>query len=674
MTKTSLTLLAAILLTQTLHAAQIQSPSGAIALEASVIDGVPGYAVKHKGETVIERSPLGLLGKDFDLSRNVKLLGEKTSSIDKPFQMLVGKQLSLRDHCNRVVLALQCGDQAYDIELRAYDDGIAFAYFLKGKSAVTLTGEASGFQFPKSTICWLQQRCMKRGNGVSYEDPWLPVPLGAAATSIKTRKGTATGWSYPAMFKVGDTYALISESGVTENYCATYLGDNCDNGLYRVAFPNQLEGRGTGTNTVTAALPFRSPWRVVMLGALDEVTTSSLVFKVADPLHEKCKGAFPEWIKPGKSVWDWWTVRTGGPDHQRRYIDSAAFLGWDYILVDAKWNRWPDPYAQLRSLVDHGRTQDVGVCIWYNSGGKHTWARMVDPVDLMHERDIRRKEMAKIHEIGIAGIKVDFFGGDKQDRMQQYLGILDDALDYELMINFHGCTIPRGWERRYPNLVTMEAVRGAEAYPKNTKSVKPTAIHNVRLTMTRNVVGSMDFTPVMFNGRCVTDQPESQDYSFTLATAIAFESALAHYPDYADKDKGGYRKVYADYPEVGELLRNIPTTWDETRLLSGDMDSHCLWARRKGSTWYVGGLNGKTDAAQELSVPCSFLGKGSYDMVRIESDGKRAFTISKGTLKGADTLKASLPVGSGISLVLVPRQVAHEPEPGSAEETARGRK
>jgi len=277
----------------------------------------------------------------------------------------------------------------------------------------------------------------------------------------------------------------------------------------------------------------------------------------------------------------------------------------------------------------------------------------VSPINKMVDRDIRRAEMQILKDAGVAGLKVDFFEGDKQDRMQQYIGILEDALDFELLINFHGCTLPRGWERRFPNLMTMEAVRGAEAY--NPK-IRPTAIHNVRLPMIRNVVGSMDFTPVMFHSRCVTNDPESQDYSFTLATAIAFESGLAHYPSVADKQKSGYQQVFKDCPEAGRLLDELPTTWDETKLLSGDLDSHCFLARRKGARWYLGGLNGKTTESQKLSVPCDFLSEGSYDMIRIESDGKKVFKVTNTVVSKSDSINAELPIGAGISIMLIPQQ------------------
>jgi len=274
----------------------------------------------------------------------------------------------------------------------------------------------------------------------------------------------------------------------------------------------------------------------------------------------------------------------------------------------------------------------------------------------MHIREVRRKEMKKLQELGVAGLKVDFFGSDKQDRMQQYIDVLADALEFQLMINFHGNTIPRGWERRFPNLMTMEAIRGAEAYPRSKKYGNgPPAIHSVRCTMTRNVVGSMDFTPVMFHPRCVTDRPESQDYSFTLATAIAFESAWSHYPDIADDPEKGYRAVFTACPEAKQLMNNLPTTWDETRLLSADMDSHCLWARRKGKVWYLGGLNGKNDQSQKLSVPCSFLGEGEFNLLRIESAGKRELKVAKASVSNADTISTELPVGSGISIVLTPK-------------------
>ncbi len=654
-----LTYCAVLLLAVPAMAAELSSPSGKIKVTVSVADGAASYSVTRDGKAVLEKSPLGLIGKDFDLSKNVKLLGEKTDSIKESFEMLTGKALKINADCNRLVVSLASGERNYDVEFRAYDDGVAFAYFLKGCGEIVITSEATGFALPKGAKGWLQPRYSRRSMSVSNEGMWQAVDRGAQAIDYPHKNHKATGWCYPSMFKVGDTYALISESGVTRNYCATYLSDCDADGLYRVAFPLATECKGLGDAFATATLPFRSPWRVIMIGDLKDVVTSNLVFKVADPLSEKCKGKFPAWIKPGKSAWSWWSGGTGGPSTAIRYIDGAAALGWDYILIDARWDRWkPDAYEELRKLVDYGKTKKIGILIWYNSGGKHTWASPgVTPVNFMHERDVRRKEMAKLQEIGIAGLKVDFFDGDKQDRMKQYIGILDDALDFELLINFHGCTVPRGWARRFPNLMTMEAIRGAEAFGKGAGPEKrPPAIHNVHAAMIRNVIGSMDFTPVMFHGRCVSDHPESRDYSFELATAIAFESGITHYPDSVGSKNKGYDKVVAKYPEVGTLLREIPTAWDETRLLSGDLDSHCVFARRKGDRWYVGGLNGKTKESQALTLACSFLGEGKYDMVRIESAGKREMKITKSVTSATDTIKAELPVGGGISIMLTPKK------------------
>ncbi|MCI0635211.1 MAG: glycoside hydrolase family 97 catalytic domain-containing protein, partial [Actinobacteria bacterium] len=264
------------------------------------------------------------------------------------------------------------------------------------------------------------------------------------------------------------------------------------------------------------------------------------------------------------------------------------------------------------ALVEYAAARNVGIHLWYNSGGPHTVINAT-PRDRMLDPEVRRDELRRIAAWGVRGIKVDFFQSDKQDRIQQYLDILNDARDARLLVNFHGATLPRGWQRTYPNLMSMEAVHGAEFYQVR---YGPDAIHNVRLAYTRNIVGSMDYTPLTF---AAAFQQLAISYGHQLALAVVFESGIQHFAERADGDPTlGFRKLLADAPFVKDFLREVPVAWDETRLLDGAPESHIVLARRRGEHWYVGALNG-LEAPVVVDVPLDFLDAGTYAMRLIRS-------------------------------------------------------
>jgi hypothetical protein len=385
-----------------------------------------------------------------------------------------------------------------------------------------------------------------------------------------------------------------------------------------------------------------TPWRVLIAGELDTVVESTLV----DDLSPPNALADTSWVRPGRAAWSWLTQDTGDEAQQREYLASAAEFGWEHLLIDAHWQEYE---AAIPQLVTDATALGVSVHLWYNSGGTHNGSPE-PPRDRMLDPAVRRAEMARLQEWGVAGIKVDFFESDKQDRVQQYLAILEDAAEHHLMVNFHGATLPRGWQRTYPNLMTTEAVRGGESHRFSIASAGPDAY--LTYVFARNVVGSMDYTPVVFQ-EALADI--GLPYVSSLAQAVLFESGITHFGGRADSDPAeGYRAVFAAYPYVGAFMRDVPATWDETRLLSGDPRTHAVLARRNGDTWYVAAIAG-TDDTVDLALPLSFLGAGAYTMeVIAEGATADAFVQTTSSVSATDSLPVALGPSGGLVVVLRP--------------------
>ncbi|MFC1890072.1 glycoside hydrolase family 97 catalytic domain-containing protein [Thermodesulfobacteriota bacterium] len=567
------------------------------------------YRVLLNGTEALAWSPLGITleGRDFltDLAMEERTLRE----VNEPYEMLSGKSSAHVDHAREMILRFADVDgEGLEILFRAYDDGAAYRYRLLGAGPATVTGEHSGFRVPPADG-WMQPHDFPGISKPAHERNYEKVRAGD--------ESPRDGWGFPVLFRLDDTDSclLITEAGLDRGYCGTRLAQTATDNVYRVRFPSRGEGLGRGEVNPTWTLPWATPWRVIILGELADVLESVMVDNLSAPPEGERDRDF-SWVRPGRAAWSWWSQATGDEALQREYVDSAAEFGWEYILVDARWDQWPDPETQIPGLVDYAAEKGIGILLWYNSGGLHNLMLTETPRNRMLDPDVRRTEFDKLSDWGVKGVKVDFFHSDKQDRIQQYLDILSDAADTLMLVNFHGCTIPRGWQRRYPNLMTMEAVHGAESY-KPFFVDRPTALNNVHLSFTRNVIGPMDYTPVTFAGAL---QRRGITYAHQLALSVIFESGLQHFADQADSSEdAGYRKVFGDYPFVGDFMRHVPAAWDETLLLDGDPDSHIVLARRKGEAWYVGGMNGLEDADLEVPAPLGFLGDGTYDMVLIRT-------------------------------------------------------
>jgi alpha-glucosidase len=636
--------------TSQVQANLIQSPDGALVLAvASDQEGRLSYTVVRNGDVVVGTSPLGLTSSTHDLTRGVRMSSSSARVVAETYVLPTGKRSERRVAGNEVRVPLQDANGARaELVMRAHEDGVAFRYRLLGEGESEVTSESTGFAMPEDSR--LLTRVYDGGEILfvptagAYEQPPEIVPIGQPTET--------TGYTFPTLFASPDDpplYLMVTEADLGRSYCASRLDEMPEGNLYTVRFPDEREGKGVGEVLPSSQLPFETPWRVITIGDLATVVESTLV----DDLSAASVVADESWIAPGRSAWSWFSQETGTPELQSEYIDFAGEYGWDYVLIDAKWDQWDDAEQTVQDLVAEAEAVGVRLLLWYNSGGPHTIAPLETPTDLMLE-PTRRPEMEKISGWGIAGIKVDFFNSDKQDRIHQYLGILEDAADFELLVNFHGATVPRGWQRTYPHLMTHEAVNGAEVYKFASVQDPPDALTNLHHALLRNVVGSMDYTPVVFEAALTT---AGLPYAHSLALSVVFESGIQHFADRADSNtEEGYRAVFGAFPFVGAFMSTVPVAWDDTRLVTGSIDDHVILARRKGDVWYLGGIH-VSDASLDYTFELDFLEPGtSYDMAWIEQgEDPASLTERATTVAAGDSVTVTLQADGGFVAALTPQ-------------------
>jgi hypothetical protein len=578
---------------------ELNSPEGDLRLVVELLagDGHLEYRIERQGAEVVAASPLGIEwrrdgGGELSMAAGLTVVEvRRGEGLREAFEQPRGKQrrVDLDYHVLELVVENHAGERM-SLEARAFAEGIGLRYRMHGSGRVTLIREHTGIRLPEGTTGWLQYKDFPGMYAPNYQDPVERMPAG--------KPSPQNGFVLPGLFQIGDGphWLLFHESGLTRDYYGAHLESPTPDRLYRIAQPHPGEGNGIGAVVPTSELPLDTPWRLFAVGELATVATTNLVEALADPYDARRFGA-ADWIVPGKAAWSWWSQDTGTPALQYRYIDFAAAQGWEHVLIDANWDQWPNATAEVPALVEYARERGVRIHLWYNSGGPHSSVSGT-PRNRMSAPLSRRAEMDRIAAWGVSGIKVDFFFSDKQDRIRQYLEIMEEALERRLLVNFHGATVPRGWSRTYPNLLTVEAVAGAENYKWPPGPVAP---QNVRYTFTRNVVGPMDYTPLTF---AAAWNLSGIPYAHQLALAVAFESGIQHFADQADGDTAaGYGLLFATFPEVAPFLSGLPVAWDETRLIEGHPDTHAVWARRRGEIWYVGAINGaNTPRTVELAL------------------------------------------------------------------------
>ncbi len=575
---------------------------------------------------VMDPSPLGLVCKEGRFVEDLEFVSMKKSlDQEDSYTLVTGKKRKHKNTCNAYALNFQTHDgEPMALIFRVYNEGIAFQYLLPGEpgSMATMVEELTAFDFMEGNF-WAHPYDTLSTYTPAYETYYEGVKVGTPAPWNKN------GWAFPMLVESKSTWLLVSEAGFDGSYGASHLHPDCEDGKYRIKFAEAGEAESYFENSSTAKLPVHTPWRFIAIGeTLGEILETSLPTDLSAP----SKIEDTSWIRPGRATWSWWSDNDSPQDYDRMvpFVDFAADLGWEYFLVDANWNRMKN--GTMEELAAYAASREVGLFLWYNSGGKHNVVTE-EPRDLMADPEARRAEFERISQMGIKGIKVDFFQSDKQAIIQQYIDILQDAAECKLLVNFHGCTMPRGWRRTWPNLLSMESVRGEECYIFDPRFPELAPPNMSIIPFTRNAVGPVDYTPGGFSDNTY---PHLTTYGFELALPVILESGILHLADTPERTLG------LPDPAV-DFLKEIPVVWDDTRFLAGYPGKDVVIARKSGSRWYIAGVNGE-NISKQLSVDLSVLGAPPAG-IELIVDGEGPGDLQSTTLK---------PVEGELKLLLLP--------------------
>lgn len=587
---------------------KLTSENGRIEVIVKVDDfGSPYYQV-YMGQTmVLDTSYLGLTTETADFSRGMTLLNiGKPKKVSDRYHLSHGKQheLSYKALSYKINFANEEG-VPFECHFNLSDNGIAYRYFLPSGDTLKILAEQSTFGFAKNTLAWLQPMSKAKSGwketNPSYEEHYMmEVPF-------DTPSPIGEGFVYPALFKTDDTWILVSETNVHRNYCGSRLQFDQGTHQMRVTFPQPAEVFPGGALLPNGSAPFYSPWRTLAIGDLGDIVANTLGTDLAAPAI----ALDTNFIQPGLASWSWILLKDDFITYEtsRQFIDYAADMNWPYCLIDVDWD-WKIGYDRMQALVDYAAGKNVGIILWYNSSGDWN-STTYTPKSRLVNPDERRAEFDRLRKMGVKGLKVDFFGGDGQSMMAYYHDIMQDAADHNLLLNFHGATLPRGWQRTYPNLMTVEAIKGEEfiTFEQSNADLQPS--HCAMLPFTRNVYDPMDFTPMVLDS--IPGITRRTSTAFELALPILFTSGIQHI---AEKPEG-----MAKMPSyVKDLLRNIPSRWDEVRLLSGYPGKEVVIARRSGEKWFVAGINGEA-LQKTFSLDLSFVDQKSGILY---TDGKES--------------------------------------------------
>jgi len=555
------------------------------------------YSILYKGTTVLAESKLGVVREDEDFSKNLKVVKVSSPAVVKDsYTMVNAKKKDISYTANERVMQTQTASgKKMNIIFRVSNDGVAFRYEFPEKSTdiKKITREETSFHFNDGTRAWLQPKTEAQ-SGFEHSNPSYEAYYEMDIPTGKPSPGK-NGWIYPALFKFNDTWMMITEADLGRTYCGTALQQNSPNNEYKLNFPQDPEVFKDGKPTLNpeSVLPWKSPWRIIVVGDLKTVTESTLGTDLALPAI-KMDASF---IKPGKSSWSWIIKKDDSTTYKvtKKYIDFAADLKWQYCLLDAGWDRLIG-YDSVKLLADYAKTKNVGLILWYNSAG--SWNTVTfTPKDKLLTHESRVKEFSRLKAMGIKGLKIDFFAGDGQSMINYYQDLLEDAAQYGLLLNFHGATLPRGLQRTYPNFMTAEAIHGYEMITFGQQAANRAPAHSVMAAMVRNAFDPMDFTPM--NLYKIPRINRVTTSAFELATSVVFLSGIQHYAETPE----GMKHV----PEnVKNLLRTLPNSWDDTKFIDGYPGKLYVVARKSGNKWYVAGINGE-GTEKPLTLDLSFI-------------------------------------------------------------------
>ncbi|WP_300914803.1 glycoside hydrolase family 97 protein [Bacteroides acidifaciens] len=594
---------------------QVTSPDGKLVVTVSDTDGRPSYSVSYDNVLFLQPSPLGMVANIGDFSSGMSLeKNVSTNKIDETYELASIKKSKVHYVANEAVFSFtQQGKTIYDVIFRISNNDVAFKYkmYPQGETlSCVVEQEATGFVFPDGTTTFLCPQSKPMGGfartSPSYETSYT-------ADDAAGKNGWGEGYTFPCLFRNGDNgWVLVSETGVNGGYCASRLLGH-KGGTYTIGFPQEGEANGNGTVSPGIALPGETPWRTITVGkTLAPIVETTVPFDVVKPLYQ-AKGEYTY----GRGSWSWIIGMDGSTNYkeQLRYIDFSAAMGYQSVLVDALWDKQIGR-DKMEELAKYGKDKGVALYLWYNSNGYWNDAPQT-PRGIMNNAIARRKEMRWMQSIGIRGIKVDFFGGDKQMTMQLYEDILSDANEYGLLVIFHGCTLPRGWERMYPNFASSEAVLASENLHFSQGSCDHEAFNATLHPFIRNTVGSMDFGGSALNKYYNADNAPRGSRRMTsdvyaLATAVLFQSPVQHFALAPNN--------LTDAPSWAiDFMKEVPTTWDEVRFIDGYPGKYVILARRHGDKWYIAGVNAQKETLK-LKVNLPMFSNG--EKVRLFSDDK----------------------------------------------------
>ena len=588
-----------IIFSTILFAQKVCSPDGKLVVLLDLSDGSPSYILKYNNNIFLERSTLGLETSIGSFTSNLKKLDSNIRSIDENYILPQAKQRDIHYQANELTTTFvnEKGD-SLDIIFSVSNNDVALAYRIRTQKErfCTVLSEKTAFNFPTGTTKFATPQ-IQGGEGwmkskPSYEEEYV------LEEPIDVPSQYRLGYTFPALFHLKDGWILLSETGVSSHYCGTRLSDANADGILTISFPDKSENGGAGDVAPTAAIPLLTSWKTITVGeSLAPIVETTSAYNTVKPIYE------PSIVyKPGRGTWSWilWQDASCNYDDQKIFIDLAAQMGYEYILIDALWDTQIG-YEKMPSLIRYAQFKGVDVILWYNSNGAWNNAPQ-GPHNKMDTSPAREKEMAWLHSLGVKGIKVDFFGGDKQVTMKLYEDILADANKYGLFVDFHGTTLPRGWERMYPNHFSSEASLVSENLVFSQRFADSEAQRSTILPFTRNAVSVMDFGPVFFNKRFGKTNNAGNirrtTDAFQVATSVLYHSPIQNF--------GITPNNLTEQPDfVLDFMKNVPVEWDETRFIDGYPGKFVVLARRNDDKWFIVGTNAENKTLMlKLSLPC----------------------------------------------------------------------
>lgn len=609
----------------------VVSPDGRLAFEivATRDDGQPAlaYRLLHDDAEIVPESRLGIELTTGRLSDVSVTSVSDPAPVQESYRLVHGKQSAVEVDARERVATFrnEAGDEG-QLVVRVSNDGAAFRYRVSTTRVgeAQLAAELTEFRLGAGRA-WIQPHDAAALFTPAYEALYVNgIPIGSPAPG--------PSWNMPALFHTSDRWVLIAESDLVPPAVGMHLSAAAD-GTYRMVPPEPDEGLGVGDVWPSFEGTWQSPWRVIVVAdGLDGIVETTLITDLASPSEIEDT----TWIIPGRASWSWWSDHDSPqslPDLYR-YADFAAEMAWEHTMVDANWDVHSD--ADIAALARYAGERGIATWLWYNSGGPHN-AVTERPRNRMHEAEIRRAEFAKLSEWGIAGVKVDFFQSDKPDGIELMWDVLADAAEARIMVNLHGCPVPRGWHRTWPHLMSVEGVRGGEQYAFAAEFPEMAIWHNTILPYTRNVIGPMDYTPVT-----ISDQlyPHLTSTAHEIALGLLYESGVQHYADSIE--------TYLSLPpEAIGLLSRAPAAWDETRHVDGFPGTHSVIARRSGDAWYVGGIAGPE--AVDVGFDPSWLDEERHGML-FQDGANGGLDIGEVTVCPGTPIRLTIPARGGFVL------------------------